>query len=105
MCAILKMRTKNVDGKKFILKPEKNIGIFRRKNKKTFLESKWGKYPEWCCSSKRTSQLRFISILLESDIATAVLGLGHPRPKELTLVFVDGQWYIAQEIDIVLFVR
>lgn len=67
---------------------------------KAFLESKWGKYPGGYCTSKRTSQLRFISILVESDIATVVLVLGHHRPKELTLVFVEGQWYIAQEINI-----
>lgn len=67
--------------------------------RQTFLASKWGKYPGGSCSPQRTWQTRFVSVVMEDDIATVVLGVGN-RAKELTLVFVNGQWYVAQEIDL-----
>jgi hypothetical protein len=64
-----------------------------------FQASKWGTYPGGSCFSERPWQARYVSNHVEEDIATVVLGVGS-RAKELTLVIVDGQWYIAQEIDI-----
>lgn len=67
--------------------------------RQAYLASKWGKYPGGSCSPQRTWQTRFVSILVEDDIATVVLGFGS-RAKELTLVLIDGHWLIAQEKDI-----
>ena len=67
--------------------------------RQTFLASKWGTYPGGSCFPKRPWQTRCISIQVEDDIATVVLGVGS-RAKELTLVLVDGHWLIAQEKDI-----
>ena len=67
--------------------------------RQTFLASKWGTYPGGSCFTKRSWQIRYVSILVEDNIATVVLGLGS-RAKELTLVLIDGRWLIAQEKDI-----
>jgi hypothetical protein len=63
---------------------------------KEFLESKWGTFPGSWCSPVKSSQLRFISITFEDNIATAVIGV-NSRTREVILISLNGQWLIVQE--------
>lgn len=62
-----------------------------------FLSSKWGTYPGGWCSSKRAFPLIFISITFNEDISKVILAINSFTRRELTLVFNNGRWLVAQE--------
>lgn len=47
-------------------------------------------------SPERIFPLKFVSIIIDDDIATAVLSFGAVA-KEFSLVLIDNQWFIANE--------
>jgi hypothetical protein len=59
-----------------------------------FLATKWGSIPGRVKSPVRYNRLKFISLSINNEIAKVVLNDG-PTVRRLTLVLVNGQWYIA----------
>jgi len=67
-----------------------------------FLASKWGMIPGRVKDPIRHFNLKFNSITIGNEVATAVLDFS-TNTKELVLVLIDGKWYLAGDKDVTIF--